>query len=86
MRGGGGYFFVHAETQLCIKHKRLHTFCHYYNFTLEGAVERKKIMDSSFPESELIYIMGCLLEGACHLMEHGIVHGDYRTPSVYLSP
>jgi hypothetical protein len=46
---------------MCIKHKKIHTFCNYYNFTLEGAIEKKKLQDAFFPESELVYIMGSLL-------------------------
>ena len=71
---------------MCIKHKSLHTFCHYYNFTLEGAIEKKKMMDRGFSESELVYILGCLLEAGHHLEQQGICYGDYRTPSLYLSP
>ena len=28
----------YTETQVCIKHKKMHTFCNYYNFTLERAI------------------------------------------------
>jgi hypothetical protein len=28
----------YLENQMCIKHKKIHTFCNYYNFTLEAAV------------------------------------------------
>jgi hypothetical protein len=39
----------HLENQVCIKHKKIHTFCNYYNFTLEAAIEKKKLQDSFFP-------------------------------------
>jgi hypothetical protein len=72
--------------QVCIKHKRIHTFCSYYNFTLEEAVEKKKLQDSYFPESELVYIMGCLMEVAGYLQPYGIALGEYRANSIFLSP
>lgn len=34
---------------MCIKHKKVHTFCNYYNFTLAGAVEKKKLQEGHFP-------------------------------------
>jgi hypothetical protein len=39
----------HLEVQLCIKHRRVHTFYSYFNFTLEGAIEKKKLQDTYFP-------------------------------------
>lgn len=39
----------YIENQMCIKHKKIHTFCNYYNFTLEAAVDKKKLQDSLFP-------------------------------------
>jgi hypothetical protein len=71
---------------MCIKHKKIHTFCNYYNFTLEAAVEKKKLQDAFFPETELVYIMGALLEAAGYLQKYGISVGEYRTKSIYLSP
>ena len=55
------YLILHIENQVCIKHKKIHTFYHYYNFTLEGAIDKKKMQNSVFQEPELIYIMSSLL-------------------------
>lgn len=44
-----GKVMDYIENQMCIKHKKIHTFCNYYNFTLEAAVEKKKLQDSLFP-------------------------------------
>ena len=71
---------------MCIKHKKIHTFCNYYNFTLESAIEKKKLQDSLFPETELVYIMGCLLDISHYLQKYGISVAEYRTRSIYLSP
>lgn len=38
-------------------------------------MEKKKLQDSLFPETELIYIMGSLLEAAGYLQKYGISVG-----------
>lgn len=46
----------------------------------------KKLQDSSFPENELLYIMGCLLDLAIFLQNYGLTLGEYRSQSIFLSP
>ncbi len=71
---------------MCIKDTKVHTFCNYYNFTLKQAIEKKKVRDSRFSESELIYIMSSLLDLALFLKNNSIVFGDYRSDKIFLSP
>lgn len=63
---------------MCIKDKKTHTFCNYYNFNLVEAIKKKKQQQSIFTESELLYIMGCLLEVGEYLRNFNISIGDYR--------
>lgn len=53
---------------------------------MEGAIEKKKLQDSYFQETELVYIMGCLLDAALYLQQYGISLGEYRSKSIFLSP
>lgn len=71
---------------MCIKDRRVHTYCSYYNFTLEEAIGKKKMTGSTFPESELLYIFGSLLDLAAQLEKRGIAIADYRPDNIYLSP
>lgn len=71
---------------MCIKNKKIHTYCNYYNFTLAEAINKKKITESDFSEHELVYIMSCLIELALYLKKFDISIGDYRPDSIYLSP
>lgn len=36
---------------MCIKDKKTHTFCNYYNFTLMEAIRKKKQQQTIFTES-----------------------------------
>lgn len=60
---------------MCIKDKKTHTFCNYYNFNLCEAIKKKKQQQSIFTESELLYIMGCLVEVAEYLRKFNISIG-----------
>lgn len=77
---------LQEEVHVCIKNKQVHTYCSYYNFTLAEAINKKKIQECRFPEAELVYIMGCLVELALFLKRFGIAVGDYRPGNIYLSP
>ena len=49
LREGIGLFI--KETHMCIKDKKTHTFCNYYNFNLFEAIKKKKQQQSIFSES-----------------------------------
>lgn len=44
-------FCIIKETHMCIKDKKSHTFCNYYNFTLSEAIKKKKQQQTIFTES-----------------------------------
>ena len=71
---------------MCIKDTKVHTYCNYYNFTLQQAIDKKKVRDSRFSEQELSYIMFCLLDLATYLKNNGIALGEYRSDRIFLSP
>ncbi len=75
-----------VETHMCIKDKKTHTFCNYYNFNLAEAIKKKKQQQSIFTESELVYIMCCLADAGQYLSKFGISLGEYRPENIYLSP
>lgn len=74
------------EVHMCIKDKKIDIFCTYYNFTIRNAIDKKKIKESKFTETELVYAMWCLLDLAIYLKSFGISYGDYRSENVFLSP
>ena len=71
---------------MCIKDTKVHTYCNYYNFTLKQAIDKKKVRDSRFSESELAYIMWCLIDLAIYLKNYGIALGEHRSDRIFLSP
>jgi len=43
-----GNFKLKIETHMCIKDKKVNTFCNYYNFTLVDAIRKKKQQQAIF--------------------------------------
>ena len=74
------------ENHMCIKDKKSHVYCNYYNFTLSQAIEKKKKTKASFAENDLLYIMGCVVSLANYLRQKEIFIGQYRADRVYISP
>jgi hypothetical protein len=71
---------------MCIKDKKSHAYCNYYNFTLAQAIEKKKKVKTGFQENDLLYIMGCMVSLAHYLKQRQIFIGEYRADRVYISP
>ena len=44
-----------------MKHEMLTAYVNYYNFTLERAIEKKKVTKHSFSEGDLIYVTKSLV-------------------------
>ena len=74
------------ENHMCIKDKKTHAYCNYYNFTLAQAIQKKKRTSSSFPENDLLYIMSCLVSFANYLKQNKMYLGEYRSKRIYISP
>ena len=58
-----------------MRHRVVHVFSSYYNFTLESAIDKKKLQRAFFSENELVYVMGCLLDLALYLQGFGLSAG-----------
>ena len=54
------YAVNNSESHMCIKDRKAHVYCNYYNFTLAQAILKKKKNNAAFPENDLVYIMSCL--------------------------
>ncbi len=53
---------------------------------MSEAIRKKKQQQAIFTESELVYIMSCLVDLADYLKKASISIGEYKTSSIYLSP
>ena len=67
--------YVKIENHMCIKDTKVHTFANYYNFTLQQAIETKKMREGRFTEAELVFVLWCLVDVARHLKKNGIIFG-----------
>jgi serine/threonine protein kinase len=71
---------------MCIKDTKIQTYANYYNFTLQQAIEKKKMKEGKFTESELAFVLSCLLDVGGYLKKEGIIFGDFRPEQIFLTP